>query len=71
MSAENWELVSSSGVIIRDLAWSEDGRYLAFASNPTGQYDLFALDMAAAAVVQLTDTADLDEIAPRWRPPLE
>ena len=61
--------MTQPGTIIRDLDWTEDGRFLAFASNPTGNFDLFAWDIEAGEVIQLTETPDLDEIAPRWRPP--
>ena len=40
-------------------AWSRDGSKLAFASDRTGNYDLFSCDLATGAVQQLTnDPAD-------------
>lgn len=69
LTTSSWDKVTQPGTIIRDLDWTEDGRFLAFASNPTGNFDLFAWDIEAGEVIQLTETPDLDEIAPRWRPP--
>lgn len=56
-------------LLIRDLAWSPDGDYLAFATNPYGNMDLFLVAMEDGSLYRLTDWPG-DEIAPRWRPHL-
>ncbi len=44
---------------------SPDGRYLAFASNPDGAYDIFILDQNDGTVSQLT-SSDADEYPGDW-----
>ena len=61
-------MARGNDVILRDIAWSTDGRYLAFAGNATGDFDLFVWEVASGELTQLTDTPDRDEIAPVWRP---
>jgi len=44
---------------------SPDGRHLAFASNPAGNYDIFILDLNTQSVAQLTNSPD-DEFPGDW-----
>src|SRR3990172_7683998 len=44
-----------------------DGEKIAFASNRSGYWDLYLLDLAAGDVTQLTDTPEY-EGAPTWSP---
>ncbi|HLF74963.1 MAG TPA: hypothetical protein VI524_11485 [Anaerolineales bacterium] len=48
-------------------AASPDGEKIAFASNRSGYWDLYLLDLAAGDVTQLTDTPEY-EGAPTWSP---
>lgn len=47
---------------------SPDGRHLAFASNPAGNYDIFVLDLNTQSVAQLTNSPD-DEFPGDWWQP--
>ncbi len=71
VNASAWENATNKDVVIRDLSWSLDGRYLAFAANPNNNFDLFAWDTQTKELVQLTDTPQLAELSPKWRPYLE
>jgi TolB protein len=51
----------------REAAVSPDGRYVAFASNRQGGWDLFSLDLVTGEVRQLTDTTAF-EGDPTWSP---
>lgn len=64
----NWKHRNENSLYIRDLNWSSDGRYLAFAANPNGNFDIFAWDIKQTQILSITDTREFDEIAPRWRP---
>jgi TolB protein len=44
-----------------------DGRSLAFASNRSGYWDLYRMDLASGATVQLTNTPTYDS-SPSWSP---
>lgn len=48
-------------------ALSPDGKWLAFASNRSGQWDLYLLDLQNGEINRLTDTQDYDA-APSWSP---
>ena len=48
-------------------ALSPDGRWLAFASNRSGPWDLYLLDLETGDVSRLTDTQHF-ESAPTWSP---
>jgi hypothetical protein len=41
---------------------------IAFASNRTGAYDIYAADPDGGALVDLTSTAGIDELDPAWSP---
>lgn len=68
LQKNKWAYAGQRGVAITDLEWSPDGRFLAFAANPEENFDLFAWDVMEQQIVQLTNTPDFDELAPRWRP---
>ena len=48
-------------------AWSPDGRWIAFASNRSGDYDLWAMSPDGGAVVQITRSTTV-EVQPKWSP---
>jgi TolB protein len=48
-------------------AISPDGKWLAFASNQNGYWDLLLLDLSTGATTRLTDTPEYDA-APSWSP---
>lgn len=48
-------------------AISPDGRYIAFASNRSGPWDLYLLDLQNGELMPLTDTPQY-EAAPAWSP---
>jgi Tol biopolymer transport system component len=47
--------------------WAQNGRFIVFAANPTGDYDLFIVKPDGTDFNQLTDN-DVDEYKPRWSP---
>jgi hypothetical protein len=47
---------------------SGDGRYIAFASNRSGAYDIFIYDTVGAELFQLTDSNDHDYPGDWWQP---
>lgn len=49
-------------------SWSPTGDRIAFYSNRDGNWDVYVLDVATRAVVNLTDDPDSDEQLPRWSP---
>lgn len=48
-------------------AASPDGKYLAFASNRSGHWDLYQLELASGATIRLTNTPEYDA-NPGWSP---
>ena len=70
LDTATWPLSTNEGAVIRDLEWSPDGTRLIFASDASGNYDLFVWDTVLQDVVQVTDTP-VDEAGPRWRPPVQ
>ena len=48
-------------------AWAPDGKRIAFASNPTGQYDIYILNLENNQLTQLTNHA-ADDLFPAWSP---
>jgi hypothetical protein len=71
VNTNDWSAATNDATIIRDLAWSTDGHYLAFAGNPTDNFELFAWDKETQEIIQLTNTPSFDELAPQWRPPIQ
>jgi TolB protein len=50
------------------LAWSPDGRSLAFVSNVTGDDEIYLVTLEDAAPVNLTKRPDANEFLPVWSP---
>lgn len=48
---------------------SPDARYLAFASNPAGNYDIFIYDQATQSLTQLTNSPDNEYPGGWWQAP--
>jgi len=48
-------------------AASPDGKYLAFASNRSGHWDLYQLELSSGATIRLTNTPEYDA-NPSWSP---
>ncbi len=48
-------------------ALSPDGKWLAFASNRNGYWDLYLLELASGAITRLTDSLEYDAF-PSWSP---
>ncbi len=51
-----------------DPVLSPDGKYLAFASNPNGNYDIYVYDIANATLSQLTNTPTNEYPGDWWQP---
>jgi Tol biopolymer transport system component len=47
--------------------WSPNGDAIAFASNPTGNYDIWILSLESSEMWQVTDEP-VDEYGPTWAP---
>jgi len=48
-------------------AISPDGQIIAFASNRTGYWDIYLMDLGSGGITRLTDTLEFDG-APAWSP---
>jgi len=51
----------------RDPAWSPDGNWVAFASNRSGDYEIYVVDRKGARLRRLTHDSACD-LAPAWSP---
>jgi TolB protein len=51
----------------RDLAWSPDGQRIAFASNVSGDFEIFVIDADGGNLQRLTYNNAVDSV-PDWRP---
>lgn len=62
-------LTESSGAHDREAAWSPDGKYIAYLSDKSGEYEIYieAQD-GSAEPVQLTSNADTYKFTIRWSP---
>ena len=59
----------SSGVHDRDVAWSPDGKYIAFISDKTGEDEIYIIKQdGTEPPVQLTKNADTYKYAVTWSP---
>ena len=62
-------LTRSAGVREMNPAWSPDGRYVAYYSDKTGEYELYLMDVSAGnAVTALTENSRTWRFAPLWSP---
>lgn len=62
-------LTRTSGVAERDPAWSPDGRWLAYFSDATGEYELYlAQSDGAGEIKQLTKDGKCFRFSPIWSP---
>jgi len=63
----NSEQLTSGPEDDADPSWSSDGSQLAYVSNRSGDYQVWALDLAGRARRQITTTAG-DAMTPIWQP---
>jgi len=62
-------LTGTSGVHERDVAWSPDGRWIAYISDKTGREEIYIVPQdGSGPAVQLTADADCYKYAPLWSP---
>ncbi|MCL4694244.1 MAG: PD40 domain-containing protein, partial [Candidatus Hydrogenedentes bacterium] len=52
----------------RDPAWSPDGKRIVFASDRTGDFDLYILDIETGDVENVTQDTESDDLEPAWSP---
>jgi tricorn protease len=62
-------ITQTKGVHNRDVAWSPDGKYIAFISDRTGEDEIFlAKQDATGDAIQITKNADTYKYSPTWSP---
>ncbi len=62
-------LTRTSGVAERDPAWSPDGRWIAYFSDATGEYELYtAASDGKGETRQLTSDGNVFRFSPTWSP---
>ena len=62
-------LTKSSGVHDRNPLWSPDGKYIAYISDATGEYEIYIINQDGnESPIQLTDRADTYKYRLRWSP---
>jgi len=62
-------ITQTKGVHNRDVAWSPDGKYIAFISDHTGEDEIFiAKQDATGDAIQITKNADTYKYSPIWSP---
>ncbi len=61
-------LTHTSGVAERFPVWSPDGKYVAYFSDQTGEYELYLRDSESGAVRQVTRGGRAFRYSPRWSP---
>jgi tricorn protease len=62
-------LTRSSGAAERDPAWSPDGRWIAYFSDQSGEYELYVTQSDGSGETrQLTEGGDAYRYAPNWSP---
>ena len=49
-------------------AWSQDGNWIAFSSNRTGNYDIFIMHPDGSGMLNLTNNPTGDDYYPTWSP---
>jgi tricorn protease len=63
------KLTASNGVHDRDVAWSPDGRFVAFISDKTGEDEIFIRDqMGEKEAIQITSNSTTYKYQPVWSP---
>jgi TolB protein len=50
------------------LAWSPIGDWIAFAGRQMGRHDIYLLKSDGSRVINVTQTENVDEVFPAWRP---
>ena len=62
-------LTATSGVAERDPSWSPDGRWIAYFSDKTGEYELYVTQSDGRGETrQLTENGDCYRYSPNWSP---
>ncbi|MDI6698028.1 MAG: PDZ domain-containing protein [Candidatus Saccharicenans sp.] len=62
-------LTRTSGVHERDVAWSPDGRWIAFVSDRTGREEIYIVPQdGSGPAIQLTSDRECYKYAPLWSP---
>lgn len=62
-------LTKSSGAHDRDVAWSPNGKYMAYISDVSGEDEIYIIAQdGSTAAVQLTKKSDTYKYAPMWSP---
>jgi tricorn protease len=63
------ELAATPGVRAMNAAWSPDGRWVAYLSDASGEYEIYVRDSAGGgAERRVTHDGDTWRFAPRWSP---
>jgi tricorn protease len=63
------DLTQSSGVHERNVAWSPDGKYIAFISDSTGEDEIYIIPQDGdGAAVQITKNGDTYKYSLEWSP---
>lgn len=64
-----YNLTRSEGVREICPVWSPDGKYIAYYSDKTGEYEIYLMDRSSNdRVTQLTEGSDFWRLAPVWSP---
>jgi len=61
-----WQFTSMSGLEVQP-AWSPDGRFIAYGSNRSGNFDIWVQSVLGGNPIQIT-SADAAESQPAWSP---
>ena len=61
-------LTDSTGVHERDPAWSPDGKWIAYFSDWSGEFDLYLRPQTGGDEVRVTTDADCYRYEPVWSP---
>jgi Tol biopolymer transport system component/DNA-binding winged helix-turn-helix (wHTH) protein len=61
-----WQLTSMSGLEVEP-TWSPDGRFIAYSSNRSGNFDIWVQDVLGGDAIRITST-EASESQPAWSP---